>query len=172
MTSIHGPEALVDACIAKLQAGIPTRIAAINAAATDGIVLDVPQNADYYTALIDQLPNAPSIIVYAGPAQWTGEGSHSFSDVAYDLCVYILEEDLDRQVLGRRLQRHQNAITECLWDDAPKEQAGATGANGQPIVWRLRPRTTTPSPLFSGEQADSWRGYYLVIFQASMFEGD
>lgn len=172
MTSIQGPEVLVDACISKLKAGLAERVAQINAEAADNIVITTPQDADYYTALIDLLPHAPSIIVWAGPAQWTGEGSHSFIDVAYDLCVYVLEEDIDRQNLGRRLQRQARAITEVLWDDAPREQAGAIGPNGQPSVWRLRPRTTTPSPLFSGEEPDSWRGYYLVIFQASMFEGD
>lgn len=171
MTSIQGPEVLVDACIAKLKAGLAERVAQINAEATDNIVVETTQDADFYTALIDLLPHAPSIIVWAGPAQYIEEGQHSFI-VTYELCVYVLEEDLDRQILGRKLQRQARAITECLWDDAPKEQAGTATANGQPAVWRCRPSRTVPSPLFSGEEPDSWRGYYLVIFQASMFEGD
>jgi hypothetical protein len=72
------------------------------------------------------LPSA----VWAGPAQWTGEGSHSFSDVSYDVCVYILEEDLDRQVLGRRVQRQARAIIETL--------CRATRLAWRPAARRLR----------------------------------
>lgn len=171
MTSIHGPEPLVDAIIAKLQSGLAERIAQINSEATDNIVIEAPQEVDYYTAPIDQLPNAPSIIVTAGPAQWVGEGTHSF-EATYEVAVYVLEADPDRQVLARRLQRQARAIIEAVWDDTPREQAGGVVANGQPLVWRVRPRTTTPGRAFEPGSDDSWREFYLVIFQASMFEGD
>ena len=170
MTSIHGPEPLVDAIIQKLKSGLAERIALINAEAADNIVVTTPQDVDYYTAPIDELPVAPAIIVYAGPATYAEEGSHSFI-TSYDICAYILEEDSDRQILGRRLQRQARAIIEALWDDEPRE-AISNPDSDIPLAYRIRPRTTAPGRVFEESATDSWRGFYLVIFQASMFEGD
>jgi hypothetical protein len=170
MTSLHGPEPLIDALLAKLQGGLAERLAQINAEATDNIVLSTPQAADYYIAPIDQLPVAPAIIAAAGPAQWAEEGAHAFI-TSYDVTIYVLEEDPDRQVLARKLQRQVRAIIETVWDDEPRE-ALANPDGGQSLVFRIRPRTTVPGRVFEPDSGDSWRAFYLVIFQASMFEGD
>lgn len=158
-------EDLTNAAIAKLQVNMPTRIAAINAAATDDIVLSVPRDQDYYAVGIGALPQTPAIIVREMRASFTLEGSHSLLNET-ELLVYVLEADLARVILGKRLQRQAQAIIGAIWDSAPLEKLTLSiGCN-----YSIEPIATGPGRVFEPEAPDDWRGFYVVVFRAKTLE--
>src|SRR5512146_1820652 len=130
-------EPLVEAVKAKLQANMPSRVAAINAdAGIPEIVppLLVPQS--YYTSGIESIPDAPALIIAEGPTEFGEEGPHTLLTQT-EIGVWVLEADPDRQTLGKRLQRQTRAVIESLWDSPPLEQLNTT-------AFRLFPSRTQP----------------------------
>lgn len=160
-------EPIVDAVIAKLQAGVPARIATINAADTNGVTVTAPSDDDYYFGGADQIPRAPAYIVTEGrPADgalYENEGPHSFI-YADTIVVAVYDEDVDRQHLARKLLRHKRAIIEAVWDDDPKERLA--DANGNSVAFHIAPITHEPGPVLDPEDTGSqtWRGYHAVVF--------
>lgn len=166
MATLGLGEPVIDAIIAKLQAGYAARVATINAADTLGITLTVPGTADYYVGGSTTIPRAPAIIVAQAPTdgEHEAEGAHSFVWVA-DFLVAVIDEDYDRQKLARRLMRHARAVAEVLWDDAPRE-ALTNAAHHLQFV------RDDPGPVQDPADSDSkWRQMHLLMFRASRTEG-
>jgi len=158
-------EDLTGAVVAKLKANLPTRIAAINAAATDDIVLSIPRDQDYYEVGIEALPQTPAIVVREMRSSFSLEGSHSLlSDT--EVLVYVLEADPHRVILGKRLQRQAQAIIGALWDSDPYEKL--TMSVGQ--NYSIEPIATEPGRVFEPAAPDDWRGFYVVVFRAKTLE--
>jgi hypothetical protein len=171
VVSIKGGEVLVDALVAKLKAGIPARLNLINAEYDDGLSLDAPKA--FYTSGLSAIPEAPALIVAEGPMNVDPEleTPHGITTDTM-LGVYILEQDPDRQLLGKRLQRQARAVQEAAWDDAPQEQLVAVNGprSGQVCAYKLMVEGTQPGRVFDPDTDDSWRGFYLVTFRATQLE--
>jgi hypothetical protein len=167
-------EPLVEAVKAKLQANVAARIEAINNDAALPILtpsLKVPADVDYYTSGLAAIPRAPAYVIAEGPMEVSPdtEGPHSFISQT-EIGVWILEEDKDRQLLGKRLQRQVRATMEALWDSAPQEALAK--ADGSPLAFRLIPLRTQPGRVFDpDQQTEMWRGFYLTIYQVEQLEG-
>jgi hypothetical protein len=162
--SLRLGEYAVEQVKAKLQANMPSRVAAINADATLPPIdplLAVP--SDYYTSGFESIPATPAIIIAEGPANFAEEGSHTLLLDPLEVGVWVLESDPDRQVLGKRLQRQTRAVIESLWDSVPQEQLS-------PIAFRIFPLRTQPGRVFEPDQVDAWRGFYLTIFNVQQIE--
>jgi hypothetical protein len=120
---MHDLEANIDATIASLKAGLPTRIAAVNAVKTD-LVLAVPDDANYYAGGLETFVAYPSVEVagpdwsYASPsiAQYEWDGATS-------IMVRLLAEHPDFQTLYRSMMRYTACLVEVL------AQPGAFGDN-------------------------------------------
>lgn len=154
-------EVVVDDMIAKLRAGLPGRLAAINVEMDDAITMIAPQDTDYFGGRKADFPNTPSVFVMEGPARFKQEGSHGLlSD--FQILVYVFEAGQDGEQLRRRLQRQVRAIIECLFEDEPRERT----ANG----FNLTPVRTVPGRAFVPDSAHEWRGYYTVIFKVEQLE--
>lgn len=160
-------EVVADAIVSKLQTGLATRVATINAADTQGITLSVPATADYYLGGSPLIPRAPAIIVAQAPTdgEHEAEGPHSFVWVA-DFLVAVIDEDYDRQKLARRLWRQARAVTEVLWDDDPKEAL----ANG--VAHHVKFVRDDPGPVMDPADSESaWRQMWIVQFRVERQEG-
>jgi hypothetical protein len=173
VVAIKGGEVLVDAMVAKLRNGLGARIDTINAEYDDGIDLKTPGAGDYYTSGLSSILSAPAVIVAEGPMEPASdlEGPHSIT-TATMLGVYVMEQDTDRQRLGKRLQRLARAVIEVAWDDQPPEQLVAVNGPrpGQTCAYQLMVAGTQPGRVFDPDQDDSWRGFYLITFQATQLE--
>jgi len=171
MTWFLGPEALVDAVIAKLQANMAARVAAINAEKDDGITIVAPDNSRYFASAKRQIPPpGPAVLVMDGRMglDARGEGPHTLSTTT-SIGVYMLEEDADEETLARKLWRQSRAIVESLWDDQPKEQL--LNADGSLLGWKILPTRTTPGPAYEPEgKGPSLRQFYLTTFTVSRLE--
>jgi hypothetical protein len=148
---------------AKLQAGMPAHVAAINAEATDGLVIDTPSDEDYFTSGIGKLPHFPAVIVVEGPSNFSAEGPESLMADAL-IGVYIYERDSDRQVLGYRLQRLARAVVETICLDDPQYRLDDN-------AFRIFPQRTIPGRVFEPDQQDSFASFYIVEFAATALEG-
>lgn len=168
MATLKLGEPLIDAVVAKLQNGYAARVAAINSADTLGITLAVPATGDYYFGGVSEIPRCPAVIVTQAPTEHRneGEGPHSFVWVA-DVLVVVLDEDMDRSVLARRLQRHRRAIAEVLWDDDPAQAVSVNGSLTS-LMWRA----DRPGPVADPSVTDSsvWRSTHLLLFEARQQE--
>jgi hypothetical protein len=57
--AMRGGELVVDAAVAKLKAGLSSRISAINSEKADGIIVSIPNGEDYYVGGVTLLARAP-----------------------------------------------------------------------------------------------------------------
>lgn len=164
MATLDLGEAVIDGVIAKLSAGMPARIAAINAETPDDWVLEPP--AEYYFGGVSEIPAAPAAIIFQLPTdgEHEAEGPHSFVWIA-DIGVAIVEEDYDRQRLARKLLRQVKAVAEVLWDDEPREQL-------QDGAFHLKFVRDDPGPVQEPTAEGSfWRAMHIAIFRVRSYEG-
>ena len=169
--NFKGGEVLVDALVAKLRNGVQTRIDLINTEYGDEITLTPP--LDFYTSGLSAIPRAPALIVSEGPMQIDPELESPpgfITDTA--LGVYVLEQDSDRQRLGKRLQRQIRAVIECaIFDEPTKALVAVNGPRpNQVCAYRLMIQGTQPGRVFDPDTDDSYRGFYLVTFRATQVE--
>lgn len=165
MTDLRLSEPIVDAAILKLQQGIPARAAAVNADRNDSISIEAP--TVIYAFGVPGPIQAPAYVVtpFGESPQYTGDGPHGF-EYSDQLAVMILEEDPDRERVGRKLLRQQRAVIECLWDDQPREALTGSAYTIQPVRHILGP-TFEPT-----DDVSSWRAYLIQIFLVQQQEGD
>lgn len=168
MAALRLGETVVELVKVKLQAELPARIAAINADAIvqayDAFTLGTPGTDDFYTSGIPQLPAGhQAIIVAEGPASFGKEGQHSL-EFQPEILVAVIDEDPDRQRLGKKLQRLSRAVIEALWDGTPQEQL-----DGQ--AYRIVPYRTSPGPIEDiGNDTSMWRSTRIVSFRVTQIE--
>ncbi|HEY8723450.1 MAG TPA: hypothetical protein VIL92_06275 [Gaiellaceae bacterium] len=166
-----GPEAIIDAAVAKLQAGMSVHIATINSEDTAGVTITVPDTAQYFTAAQRLYPPGPCVIVFDGRVGLAGgkqEGSHQVMTET-TLGVYVLDDDMDEQHLNRKLQRLNAAAIETLLDDAPVERLNDAG--GSQIAWRIAFRESQASPVFHPDSDGApLRASRVTIFSATRLE--
>lgn len=165
MPTLKLGEVVVDAVLAKLQAGYANRVSEINAEKADAIVISAPDPSDFYFAGVSELPRAPAVIVTQLPTdgEHEPEGPHSFT-WSGDIAVVAYDTDTDRSHLARRLQRHVRAIVEILWDDAPQE--GLAGS-----AFYVKFVRDDPGPVSSAQDTGSvWSGMHVAVFRCSQAE--
>ena len=166
MANLKLREPIIDAVIAKLKAGYSGHVTTINYADTVGITIAAPADVDYYYGRARDIPRVPAIVVSGMPgSDFTEEGAHSFL-FATLIAVIAIDEDQDVSRLARKLDRHERAILETLWDDAPQE--ALTGS-----AYRLFPQEDTLSPVHEPRDGGSapYRSWVGVVFSATQTEG-
>lgn len=162
-------EAIVDAAIAKLVSGAAARCAAINQEKNDGVTVEAPAQADIipFGSPAGPIQKAPCYVVttFGESPLYAGDGPHGFEYVE-NLAVMIVEEDPDRQRVGRKLLRQQRAVIETLWDDPPREALDGS-------AYTLQPARHIPGPTFEPTaDTSAWRSYLIQIFVARQQEGE
>ena len=178
MTTLKLGEVVVDAMIAKLKAGLGTRIDTINTAhAGDAVPITVEKprttggpsidGSDYYTGGVNSIPDMgiPAIIVAEGMAEYAKEGPHAFDFMPLVL-VRVIDQAPEREILDRKLKRLTRAVIETLWDDAPKE--ALTGSAYHLALYQSRPGPVSEPDI----EVTSWRSHYDIVFRAVQSEGD
>jgi hypothetical protein len=170
--SLKLTERIVNDVITKLKAGYATRVATINAEFADSATIAAPASGSYFASGLQHIPDAPAICVVEGRQDFTRdqEGPHGLVSNT-EFLVYILDQDPDRQVLGRKLMRHARAVIEVLWDDAPKESLwDGNGGATMNSAFYIHPLRTIPGRVFDPNADDQWRGFYIVVFTARQIE--
>jgi hypothetical protein len=108
-------EPLLDAAVASLRAGLPTAIAAVNAAHSDFQVETVPDDAMF----VGGFTTAVYPMIEVASPDWTMQqlsvGQFS-SELAWPLVVKVTAMDMTAQLLYRRLLRYVSAILAVLLD--------------------------------------------------------
>lgn len=168
MVALKLSEVIVDAAIAKLRNGVPARAAAITVEKDDGIVIEAPADSDIYPfGAPGPIQKAPVYIVtpFGESPMYQGDGPHGFI-YGDQLAVMILEEDLDRERVGRKLLRQQRVVIETLWDDAPREALDGSAFTLEPVRHILGP-TFEPT-----DDTSSWRAYLIQVFRVQQQEGE
>lgn len=166
MATLRLGEVVLDAIKTKLAAGLAARVAEINLEKSDTVTILAVPATDIYVGGATTLPRAPCIVVFQMPTdgEHEAEGSHSFVWVA-DIGVAVVDEDVDRGNLARKLLRQVRAVTEVLWDDDPMERL--TGS-----AHHLKFIRDDPGPVQDPASEDAaWRAMHLVIFRAWQLEG-
>lgn len=162
-------EVMIDAAIAKLVNGAAARCAAVNAGKNDSISVEAPAQADIipFGSPAGPLQKAPAYVVttFGESPVYQPEGAHGFmySDT---IAVMILEEDPDRQRVGRKLLRQQRAVIETLWDDHPREALAGAAFLFQPVRHVAGP-TFEPT-----HDVSQYRSYLIQLFTARQQEGE
>lgn len=165
--SLNLSEVIIDAAIAKLNAGIAARIATLNAAKNDSVTLVAPVNIYPFGKPQGLLADFPAYVVtvYGESPVYEKEGAHSFI-YSEGIAVMVAEQDPDRERLGRKLLRHQRVIIETLWDDAPREALTNS-------AFTLEPVKHIPGPIFEpNDDSPVYEGYFIQVFIARQLEGE
>lgn len=174
MTTLALSEQIIDGMIAKLQAGLGTRVATINAADTQGVTIAAP--ALFYVGGPDDgtAPTQPAIVlteIAAGGDETYGEeGPHSFI-YQTDILVGVFDLSTSRQELARKLLRQARAVIEVIWDDEPKESVFVAGSATVKAADRAFPVRHVPGPVFEPNAESQWSGLYGVVFRCLQLNG-
>lgn len=170
MTEFKGlDETAVRAVVAKLQGGMPARVAAINAAYNDGITISAPHNEQYFIGRMKQLPAWPAVFVMAGPTTFREQGAHSML-TNIEIHVWVCERDQTGPKIAARLMRQARAIIEVIYDDAPQEKTYVAGSNSVEAAYRIFPTRSVPGAVFQPSGEDAWVGSYMIVFKAEQEE--
>lgn len=167
----HLTEDVLDAAVLKLKAGLTARIATINNDKVDGIEVGTPRDDDFYLGGAANVPSGrtPAYIVTDGGTGEQGgfseEGAH---ELRYNFMavVFMLDEDVDRQRLARRLLRLERAVIETIWDDDPSEMLQLPSG----AVVHIWPSRIQPGPVFNPEdEGQPFRQWRAVVFEAQTY---
>lgn len=164
-------EVIADALIAKLQAGWQARCDAINTQYGDDLFIVPPAGAgDYFKGRMRDIAAVPACFVLVGPAQFKKQGPHALMSV-YQINVHVVEQESSGPRLASKLLRQSRAVLECLYDDAPMEQAYVAGQNVILGPHRIFPLRTVPGPVFRPDDTSpSWRGTTQIVFTCEQEE--
>lgn len=147
---------------AKLQAGMPARIATINAEKADSLPMLAPANDSYFEGRMEILANVPAIFILEGKGRFTDEGSHSLIFTT-TIRVCIVEGAENGPRLAIRLQRQARAVIEVLYDDQPLEATTSS--------FQVSPLSILPGRVFEQtDEKDGWRSSYDVHFLVKQVE--
>ena len=164
-------EPLIEAVKQKLIDNMPGRLAVINNDPNLPTIAPIGEPQAFYTAPLNPMPPAmPAVIVTDGNMTIAPEteGPHSFiSDWA--IAVLVVDENADRQILGKRLQRLTRAVMESLWDSDPKEMVNL--ADGSNEAFRVFPSGVIPGPMLTEpDRPDVTRSFYTSVFSCRLLE--
>jgi hypothetical protein len=164
-------EVIVDAVIAKLQAGWQARCDHINAQYADDLFITPPPgDGDYFKGRARDIFSIPSCFVLAGPATFQKQGPHALSSV-YQINIFVVEQESTGPRVASKLLRQVRAVLECLYDDAPMEAAYIAGQSSVIGPYEIFPLRTIPGPVFRPEdQVDAWRGTTQIVFSCKQEE--
>lgn len=185
MTDFKLGEVIVAAAVAKLKTGMTARVNTINSAyqSVDGVQITRPRKdgesggnphdgSDYYTAFKASIPLAPAILVMEGPMSLVTEYGGGGFEAETKLEVYVLEEDADTEILGKKLRRQARAVMETIIGDEPREQLTAVAPfAGQQAAFRVHVELTRPGRAFEETGRDDYRQFYRIVFSARSIEG-
>lgn len=169
MAELRLDEVIVDAVIAKLEAGWAARATLINAEKNDGITVAAPDSANFFPGRMPSLPVTPACFVLSGPGAFREQGAHSMT-TAYEIHVHVIESAMTGIELARRLMRQTRAVIEVIYDDDPQEALYVSGSSSVKSAYRIFPLRTVPGAVFDPSQGDGWRGSYLTVFRAEQEE--
>lgn len=171
MTEFRGlGETIVDALIAKLQAGWGTRAGLISAEYDDDLTIEAPDLSSYHVGRQTEIALIPACFVLAGPASFVQEGPHGLISV-HQINIHVVEQEQTGPRLARKLLRQTRALIECLYDDEPKEQAFVANSETVISAYDLTPLRTIPGAVFQPDaRFESWRGSLQTVFTAKQLE--
>src|SRR5439155_21841787 len=102
-------EAVIDALVVKLKAGLPDAIAQLNAADTKGIVLpDITDVLDYIPTP-GQNNRLPVVGISEGPSEIADDTGHGATG-DHQLVLVTFVQDADQQRLAVMLRRYTRAV--------------------------------------------------------------
>lgn len=107
-------EAVESAIIGKLKAGMPSKIAALNAEYADGITLESIPDASYWPCEMDDVV-FPAVFVIAGDSDFEDQSTNLVANHTLDIVVACSEADTS--ILSTRVKRYIRAIFETLKAD-------------------------------------------------------
>lgn len=167
--SLSLDEVIVDAVIAKLQAGWASRIQAINVEKDDGMICAAPDPSMYFLGRMEQLPACPACFVLPGSGQFQESGPHSMRSI-FEIQVHVVDQDMNGPLLARRLMRQARAVIEVIYDDDPMEALYRKGGGSVLSAYRIFPTRTIPGSVFQPSGDGGWRNTYLIVFRAEQEE--
>lgn len=171
MAELRLDEVVLDAIIAKLQAGWPDRIGQINAekVPTDLIACNAPPPEMYFVGRQSQITGAPAVFVLTAGMTFKEQGAHALISTT-EVHVHIIESAQTGPELARRLMRQVRCVIEVLYDDPPQEKLWVAGTTDTLSAFTIRPVRTIPGPVFQPSGPESWRGSIVTVFRAEQEE--
>jgi hypothetical protein len=154
-------EPLVTALVARLRTDLPAKVAEINAAATDGIVLPLPDPSRIYAfpPQGELLTDVPVIGVQDFPSTFDDDIGSSVTG-NHALGIVIWASDADQNTLAWKLRRYCQAVTTVALDQRKIGDA-----------WGTLLRRVYPGPTIDAEENPrTWVSFAVVEISARRSE--
>lgn len=130
MAATTGIEAVLNACVTKLNAGLAAQLASIQAECADGIALDVPAGVSISTR--SEIPGWPWIMVLPETSDLEYDPGTEVTRV-HRVSVFSWCMDYDEATLALKLLRTQRAVFEVLI--ANRRPAAEGDSSGYSLRW-------------------------------------
>ncbi len=158
-------EPVIAALKRRLDDDLPAAIAAVNAAVTDGTLIDAPQAILDYMPPLELLLAFPTIAIGEGPGRIEDDTGHASTGV-HELSVVAFVQADDQQTLVRQLRRMRTAVLRTILDERRLEDAIDPTRNR---AWGVQLRQVVPGPTLGDLQAQSvvtWWSYVRIVIEA------
>ena len=164
MTQIPDIEPVIASLLARLQAGLPAAIDAVNAAVTDGTLIDSPRQIVDYIPPPELLLDFPTVGIGEGVTRWEDDNGHEVTG-RHEIAVMAFVQADDQQTLVRQLRRTRAALLATIMDGRTLADVTDPTRNR---AWGVLLRRADPGPTLGDVQSDqvrSWMSWVTVVIE-------
>lgn len=164
MSTIPDVEPVIVALKKRLDDDLPATVDAVNAAITDGILIEHPQQILDYIPPAELLLAFPTIGIAEGNDRIEDDTGHASTGV-HELSVVVFVQADDQQVLVSRLRRMRAAVARTIMDGRVLEDAVDPSRNR---AWGVTYRRGIPGPTLGDVKDDrvqSWMSWTQLVFE-------
>lgn len=164
MSTVPDIEPVIAALLKRLNDDLPLAVTTVNAAVTDGTLIDYPCAILDYIPPVEVLLSFPTIGIGEGPDRIEDDTGHASTGL-HELSIVTFVQADDQQTLVRRLRRMRRAVTTCVMDGRVLEDATDPSRNR---AWGVRYKQGIPGPTLgdlNAEQITSWMSWQRIVIE-------
>ncbi len=161
MIDVPDIEPVIAALHARLTSSLPGAINAVNAAVTDGTLIEHPRQILDHIPPVEVLLDFPTVAIGEGTGRWQDDTGHEATGV-HELTVMAFIQADDQQTLVRQLRRTRKAILSTILDGRALPDATDPTRNRG---WGVMLHTIAPGPTLgdvNAEQITSWMSWVRI----------
>jgi hypothetical protein len=162
--TIPDVEPVIAALKKRLTDDLPLAVDAVNAAVTDGTLIDLPGDIFDFIPPVETLLNFPTIGIGEGVGRIEDDTGHASTGI-HELSVFVFIQADDQQTLVRKLRRTRRAVVNAIMDGRVLKDAADPTKNR---AWGVMLKRIIPGPTLGDRESShivSWMSWVQVVIE-------
>ncbi len=157
-------EPVIAALLARIEDDLPLAVTAVNAAVTDGTLIEYPCQITDHVPPVELLLAFPAVGIGEGPGRWADDIGSEVTGT-HELSVFAFVQASDQQTLVRQLRRTRKALLTVITDGRVLEDASDPTRNR---AWGVIVKQIIPGPTLGdveSSQVRSWMSWVRIVIE-------